>query len=100
MQPWHGLFLPLDYGKTLELLEICPRALPALTTHQQSEELLSRPGEQDLTCHLCWDWIEDILKKQNFINTRLLRQESSSCATRKKQSDLLLSQTTQKIKDG
>ena len=77
-QPWHGLFLTLDYGKTLaELLEICPEGTArAYYRHQQSEELLSRPGEQDLTCHLCWDWIEDILKKQNFINTRLLRQES------------------------
>ena len=77
-QPWHGLFLTLDYGKTLaELLEICPEGTArAYYRHQQSEELLSRPGEQDLTCHLCWDWIEDILKKQNFFNTRLLRQES------------------------
>ena len=63
---------------SLNFLRFVLRALPALTTATSNQKNCSLDQvNKDLTCHLCWDWIEeDILKKQNFINTRLLRQES------------------------
>ena len=58
-QPWHGLFVAFDYGKSFAELA---HAVPAGTArayyqHTQSNDLLARPGEQDLTAHVCWDWL-------------------------------------------
>jgi SAM-dependent MidA family methyltransferase len=77
-EPWQGLFLAFDYGRTWAELA---HALPAGTArayfrHTQSNDLLARPGEQDLTCHICWDWIAEALKKQGFNVSGLLSQES------------------------
>lgn len=77
-QPWTGLFVAIDYGKTLRELA---RETPAGTArayyrHTQSNDLLARPGEQDLTCHVCWDWLEDALRRHGFGKTRLEFQET------------------------
>lgn len=58
-QPWHGLFVAFDYGKSFAELG---HSVPAGTArayyrHSQSPDLLARPGEQDLTAHVCWDWL-------------------------------------------
>mgnify|MGYP003347625901 CR=1 FL=1 len=57
-QPWTGLFLTCDYGRSLhELLTEYPAGTArAYHRHRQSNDLLAQPGEQDLTRHLCWDW--------------------------------------------
>ncbi|PTY06644.1 hypothetical protein DB347_11440 [Opitutaceae bacterium EW11] len=77
-EPWHGLFLALDYGKTWkELAESTPGGTArAYFRHRQRNDLLARPGEQDLTCHVCWDWIEDALRIRGFKAPRLEFQES------------------------
>ena len=77
-QPWRGLFLAFDYGKTLaELLEHTPGGTArAYHRHVQSNNLLARPGEQDLTCHLCWDWMSDALVRHGFTPPRLDFQET------------------------
>ena len=77
-QDWEGLFLTLDYGKSkAELLESSPQGTArAYRNHKQSNELLSNPGDQDLTCHVCWDWLEAILTGNRFQNVGTLRQES------------------------
>jgi SAM-dependent MidA family methyltransferase len=58
-QPWHGLFVAFDYGKSFAELG---HSVPAGTArayfqHTQHNDLLARPGEQDLTAHVCWDWL-------------------------------------------
>lgn len=77
-QPWRGLFLAFDYGKTLrELLENTPAGTArAYHRHTQSNDLLARPGEQDLTCHVCWDWLIDALRRHGFAEPGLDFQES------------------------
>ena len=77
-QPWTGLFVAFDYGKTWrELLEATPAGTArAYHRHTQSNDLLARPGEQDLTCHVCWDWLVDALSKQGFAAPRVESQES------------------------
>ncbi len=77
-QPWSGWFIAFDYGKTWSDLAL---NFPAGTArayfrHQQSNDLLARPGEQDLTCHVCWDWLMDALQKTGFQNPQLEWQES------------------------
>lgn len=77
-QPWHGLLIACDYGKTWQELTT---SLPAGTArayhqHRQSNDLLARPGEQDLTCHICWDWLSDELTRHGFESTRVQSQES------------------------
>ncbi len=77
-QPWSGLFLAFDYGKSWE--EIV-RETPAGTArsyrrHVQGNELLDRPGEQDLTCHVCWDWISESLSRAGFEAPHLESQEA------------------------
>ncbi|HWA28186.1 MAG TPA: SAM-dependent methyltransferase [Lacunisphaera sp.] len=75
---WRGLFLAFDYGKYwAELAEHLP-AGTARTYHRQKQgnDLLARPGKQDLTCHICWDWLEDGLVHAGFGEPRVDSQES------------------------
>jgi SAM-dependent MidA family methyltransferase len=77
-QPWNGLFLAFDYGKTWsELAEATPAGTArAYFRHAQSNDLLARPGEQDLTCHVCWDWLAAALAHHGFSAPPVESQES------------------------
>lgn len=77
-QPWTGLFVAFDYGKSLAELAT---ATPAGTTrayfqHTQSNDLLARPGEQDLTGHVCWDWLTDALTAAGCADAKVESQEA------------------------
>jgi SAM-dependent MidA family methyltransferase len=77
-QPWSGLFLAFDYGKSWR--EIAS-ATPAGTArsyrrHVQGNDLLAHAGDQDLTCHVCWDWLEDALRGHGFGDPRVESQEA------------------------
>jgi SAM-dependent MidA family methyltransferase len=77
-QPWHGLFIAFDYGKSFAELG---HAVPAGTVrayfqHTQHNDLLARPGEQDLTAHVCWDWLADALRDAGCLAPEVLSQES------------------------
>jgi SAM-dependent MidA family methyltransferase len=75
---WKGLFIAFDYGKFWpELAEHLPSGT-GRTYHRQKmgNDLLARPGKQDLTCHICWDWLEDGLVRAGFGETRVDSQES------------------------
>jgi len=77
-QKWKGLFIAFDYGKYWhELAENIPSGT-ARTYHRQKmgNDLLARPGKQDLTCHICWDWLEDGLGRAGFGESRVDSQES------------------------
>jgi SAM-dependent MidA family methyltransferase len=77
-QSWRGLFVAFDYGKTFrELVENTPAGTArAYFQHTQSNDLVARPGEQDLTCHICWDWIADALRRHGFREPALSFQEA------------------------
>jgi SAM-dependent MidA family methyltransferase len=66
--PWCGLFIAFDYGKSWrELVEETPAGtVRAYSRQRQSNALLDQPGEQDLTCHVCWDWICEALTAHGF----------------------------------
>ena len=77
-QNWKGLFLAFDYGKYWqELAENIPSGT-GRTYHRQKmgNDLLARPGRQDLTCHICWDWLEDGLSRVGFGESVVESQES------------------------
>lgn len=77
-QPWQGLFLAFDYGRSWE--ELChgyPEGTArAYRDHKQVQDLLEAPSEQDLTCHICWDWIRDALGAEGFAHATLESQEA------------------------
>ena len=77
-QPWHGLFLAFDYGKSwAEIAFESPAGTArAYRHHVQRNDLLAHPGEQDLTCHVCWDWLRDALSSCGFADPRLESQEA------------------------
>lgn len=77
-QPWTGLFIACDYGKSWrELATATPTGTArAYFNHTQSNDLLDRPGEQDLTCHICWDWLADALSGAGFQSPQLESQEA------------------------
>lgn len=77
-QPWAGLFLAFDYGKSWrELAEDTPGGTArAYQRHQQINDLLAQPGGQDLTCHVCWDWISAALSAHGFGAPVLESQEA------------------------
>lgn len=77
-QPWHGLFVAFDYGKSWrELVESVPQGtVRAYHRHRQKTELLAAMGEQDLTCHICWDHLAAALRNNRFETHELLSQEA------------------------
>lgn len=76
-QPWTGLFLAFDYGRTWhELAEEMPTGTARTYFRQKmGNDLLNRPGQQDLTCHICWDWLEDVLAQASFNEAVVESQE-------------------------
>lgn len=77
-QPWSGLFVACDYGKTwLELARESPAGTArAYCRHVQTNDLLARPGAQDLTCHVCWDWLTEALRAGGFSGPQVESQEA------------------------
>lgn len=77
-QSWSGLFLAFDYGKTWQaLVQDTPQGTArAYFRHQQNPRLLERVGQQDLTTHVCWDWLQDALQQAGFGQIELLSQEA------------------------
>jgi len=77
-QPWTGLFVACDYGKSWrEMAEATPTGTArAYFRHTQSNDLLARPGEQDLTCHVCWDWLTEALAQHGFATPTVESQEA------------------------
>jgi SAM-dependent MidA family methyltransferase len=78
VQPWTGLLVACDYGKSWnELAADAPFGTArAYHRHAQSNDLLARPGRQDLTCHVCWDWLASALERNGFEATRIDSQEA------------------------
>jgi len=68
----------IDYGKSWpELIEATPQGTArAYRRHRQSNHLLAHPGEQDLTTHVCWDRLLNVLQKAGFTNPIVVRQEA------------------------
>lgn len=68
----------IDYGKWWdELIQVTPQGTArAFYRHQQETNLLARPGEQDLTTHVCWDLIEAALRRTGFSGIATERQEA------------------------
>jgi SAM-dependent MidA family methyltransferase len=77
-QPWTGLFVAFDYGKSFdELATATPGGTArAYHRHTQSNDLLARPGEQDLTGHVCWDWLADALTDAGCTGAKVESQEA------------------------
>tara|TARA_B110000881_G_scaffold186480_1_gene175260 strand:- start:166 stop:642 length:477 start_codon:yes stop_codon:yes gene_type:complete len=75
---WCGLFLTFDYGlpKPILMHERPEGTARAYYKHQLESNLFARPGEQDLTCHLCWDELSNCLSLHNFKKIELQNQES------------------------
>lgn len=77
-QPWQGLFLAFDYGKSwTELIGSVPQGTArAYHQHRQKTQLLESMGEQDLTCHICWDHLSKALQSQRFETAKVQSQEA------------------------
>lgn len=77
-EPWTGLFVACDYGKSwAELATSTPEGTArAYFRHTQSNALLANAGHQDLTCHICWDWLVGQLHLGKFTNSHVESQES------------------------
>jgi SAM-dependent MidA family methyltransferase len=75
---WSGLFIALDYGKSWsELTHDFPEGTArAYYRHRQSPHLTDQPGLQDITCHICWDWLAKDLKSAAFEHITRQSQES------------------------
>lgn len=75
--PWQGLLLIFDYGKSWDaLLEAYPQGTArTYSRHQTGKNLLDRPGEQDITCHLCWDRLMSVLEEHGFMSSCCDAQE-------------------------
>lgn len=77
-RPWRGLFLAFDYGRSWdELLDSYSTGTLRTYSHQRmGSDLLDRPGEIDLTGHICWDWLVDGLQQGGFGQALVESQEA------------------------
>ena len=75
---WKGLFLTFDYGLSLEdFIRRRPEGIArGYKAHRLSSNILACPGEQDITCHVCWDMLESVLMDHGFVEIQVERQES------------------------
>ena len=75
---WEGLLFLFDYGKSIDslLFETPQGTARAYIRHRQSNNLLATPGKQDITCHIGWEWIENVLKNMKFQDIRVDSQEA------------------------
>ncbi|WOO39956.1 SAM-dependent methyltransferase [Rubellicoccus peritrichatus] len=75
---WQGVLVLFDYGKLWhELVSNCPSGTArAYRRHNISRNLLDTPGQQDLTCHVCWDRLEKVALRSGFTAMKLERQEA------------------------
>lgn len=75
---WRGLFIAFDYGLDRQTLftERPEGTGRTYSRHTMGSNLLERPGEIDITCHVVWDVMESILRENGFENVELSRQES------------------------
>ena len=75
---WIGCFIAFDYGKTWRsLLEENPQgSARAYYKHQQLADILSSPGQMDITLHICWDHLEAELTRGGFREPCLQSQEA------------------------
>ncbi|MBK8476977.1 MAG: SAM-dependent methyltransferase [Opitutaceae bacterium] len=75
---WAGLFVAFDYGKPWATLagDTPSGTARAYRQHRQERDLLASPGRQDLTCHICWDWLSSALIAAGWSEVRLESQES------------------------
>lgn len=89
---WWGLFLAFDYGKSWEqLATVTPQGTArAYFRHTQTNDLLARPGRQDLTCHVCWDWLALPLQDRGFGASSLETQEAFFIGRAGRQIELLM----------
>jgi SAM-dependent MidA family methyltransferase len=78
MQKWSGLFAAFDYGLSWEeLIHLRPQGTArTYYQHQMGDNLLVSPGQLDITCHVCWDWLRDTLQCSGFESYELQRQEA------------------------
>ncbi len=77
-QPWSGLFVAFDYGKWWGQVshETPGGTARAYFRHEQHNDLLARPGQQDLTCHVVWDWLAHGLTTHGFAEVQVESQEA------------------------
>jgi SAM-dependent MidA family methyltransferase len=71
-------FVAFDYGLDWDdiVLRRPAGTARAYRAQQVAEDLLANPGEQDLTCHIAWDMMEEILRAAGFSSVRTESQES------------------------
>ncbi len=54
-----GILLVIDYGYTSrEILRFPNGSLMSYRRHQADDDVLSQPGERDITAHVAWAWLE------------------------------------------
>ncbi len=77
-QNWTGTLMFFDYGKSWD--ELCAVShegtARAYCNHCQNNNILKYPGKQDITHHVCWDFLKDVLKDNGFRDITVYTQES------------------------
>ena len=75
---WQGLFITFDYGLDIERIfrDFQDGTGRSYSSHQMDNNILEQPGSKDITCHVCWNKLQENLVKHKFTTVNLQSQES------------------------
>lgn len=75
---WSGLFIAFDYGKTWQAIatDTPHGSARGYFRHKQLPDILQAPGSIDITHHICWDHLEELLRESDFEQLSLQSQEA------------------------
>jgi len=75
---WSGLFLAFDYGLDVQRIfnDFPEGTARSYSNHQATNNILQNPGLQDITCHVCWNPLQEIMSNHGFTQISIQRQES------------------------
>jgi SAM-dependent MidA family methyltransferase len=75
---WQGLFVAFDYGldRSVAFSSRPEGTGRTYAGHKMGDDLLDNPGHTDITCHVIWDDLEEILRQHRFREVRVQRQEA------------------------
>lgn len=98
---WEGLFIAFDYGlpESVVLNERPQGTARTYKNHHMGNAITEDPGTRDITCHLVWDHLQQVLNANDFTQIALTRQETFFMTHAKKEIERIITEKSGQFSD-